>query len=491
VARRFWRNLDYPLLAALFVLSAYGVVMIYSATLGTLGVEDAARRQLVYALVGVVLLFITATIDYRLWGLVQQPLPILTPLLLSWGNMALILAWRHGQMSTLEGTPIALLSGSDVPVFAMALMVMMLVFMLDRAWMQRIDLGLQRAGIAALVVGVVAGLAWLFSRLGSANLSGWAPYLMTGGLAALYLLDCLTLRFCDQLQNGLYALILILLSMVLVSGQVAGGAKSWLGAGAVQPSELSKMLIIVVLAKYLADHEEEVQRFKIVLISLGMVGIPALLIYVQPDLGMVLIMLAIWLVMMWVARVRVTHLLSLAVAGVAALPLIWANLEEYMRRRLLLFINPAHDPDSYFNVYQALVSIGSGGWTGKGFTQGTQSQLHFLRVRHTDFIFAVTAEELGFLGAVAMMLLIFVLLWRTIRVAEQARDTFGRLVASGVAGVILFQSVVNIGMNLGLLPVTGIPLPFVSYGGSSFLTLMLAMGLVESIAVRRKKLEFD
>ncbi len=128
---------------------------------------------------------------------------------------------------------------------------------------------------------------------------------------------------------------------------------------------------------------------------------------------------------------------------------------------------------------------------GKGFTQGTQSQLHFLRVRHTDFIFAVTAEELGFLGGVAMMVLIFVLLWRTIRIAERARDTFGRLIASGVAGVILFQSVVNIGMNLGLLPVTGIPLPLVSYGGSSFLTLMLGLGLVESIAVRRKKLEFD
>ncbi|MGD9146049.1 MAG: FtsW/RodA/SpoVE family cell cycle protein, partial [Anaerolineae bacterium] len=144
-----------------------------------------------------------------------------------------------------------------------------------------------------------------------------------------------------------------------------------------------------------------------------------------------------------------------------------------------------------FNVHQALVSIGSGGWTGKGLTHGTQSQLHFLRVRHTDFIFAVTAEELGFLGAIAMMALIFILLWRILRVAERSRDTFGRLIAAGVAGLILFQSVINIGMNLGLMPVTGIPLPFVSYGGSSFLTLMLSMGLVESVAMRHKKLEFD
>ncbi|MGD9375509.1 MAG: FtsW/RodA/SpoVE family cell cycle protein, partial [Anaerolineae bacterium] len=141
--------------------------------------------------------------------------------------------------------------------------------------------------------------------------------------------------------------------------------------------------------------------------------------------------------------------------------------------------------------YHALVSIGSGGWVGKGFAQGTQSQLHFLRVRHTDFIFAVTAEELGFLGTVVMMALLVFILWRTLRVAEQSRDTFGRLIATGVAAVILFQSAVNIGMNLGLMPVTGIPLPFFSYGGSSFLTLMVSMGLVESVAMRHKKLEFD
>jgi rod shape determining protein RodA len=195
--------------------------------------------------------------------------------------------------------------------------------------------------------------------------------------------------------------------------------------------------------------------------------------------------------MMWTAQIRFRHLFVLAAGGAALLPLVWLNLESYMRQRLMLFINPTGDPDSYFNVHQSLVSIGSGGWTGKGLTRGTQSQLHFLRVRHTDFIFAVTAEELGFLGAVVMIALIGILLWRVLRVAEKSRDMLGRLIAAGVAAVILFQSVVNIGMNLGLMPVTGIPLPFVSYGGSSFLTLMLGMGLVESVAMRHKKLEFD
>jgi rod shape determining protein RodA len=195
--------------------------------------------------------------------------------------------------------------------------------------------------------------------------------------------------------------------------------------------------------------------------------------------------------MMWLAGIRFRHLLILVAGGIAALPLAWFGLQDYMRDRLTLFVNPAGDPDSYFNVHQALVSIGSGGWMGKGLTHGSQSQLHFLRVRHTDFIFAVTAEELGFLGAVAMLALIAFVLWRMLRIAQQSRDTFGRLIAGGVAAVVLFQSVVNVGMNVGLLPVTGIPLPFVSYGGSSIVTLLVGMGLVESVAMRHKKLEFD
>ena len=222
-----------------------------------------------------------------------------------------------------------------------------------------------------------------------------------------------------------------------------------------------------------------------------MVAVPLLLIYLQPDLGTALTLIAIWAAMIWMAGMRFRYLLALGVVGLAALPLVWLNLEDYMQQRLMLFVNPGSDPDSYFNVHQALVSIGSGGWVGKGLTKGSQSQLHFLRVRHTDFIFAVTAEELGFLGAVAMIGLLFFLLWRILRIAERSRDTFGRLLAAGVGGLVLFQSVINIGMNLGLMPVTGIPLPFVSYGGSSFLTLMLGIGLVESVAMRHKKLEFD
>jgi rod shape determining protein RodA len=195
--------------------------------------------------------------------------------------------------------------------------------------------------------------------------------------------------------------------------------------------------------------------------------------------------------MMWTAGMRLRHWFILAAGSAAALPLVWFALQDYMRERLLLFFDPTTDPDSYFNIHQALVSIGSGGLIGKGLTHGTQSQLHFLRVRHTDFIFAVAAEELGFLGAMVIIGLLFFILWRTLRIAERSRDTFGRLIAAGVAAMILFQTVINVGMNLGILPVTGLPLPFVSYGGSSLITLMIGIGLVESVAVRHKKLEFD
>jgi rod shape determining protein RodA len=365
------------------------------------------------------------------------------------------------------------------------------VFLADRKWLEELDLVLVRLIGIILVAALMAAAVMFVARQEPVRVSAITPYLIAGSVAVAYLLDCLTLRTTDILRNPLYVLMLVLLGITFVIGQVAGGAQRWLGAGAVQPSELAKILVIVSLAKFLSDREAALERFGTVLASVGVVAIPMLLIYLQPDLGTALTLIAIWAAMLWMAGVRLRHLLLLAGAAFAALPLIWFNLQDYMRQRLTLFVNPASDPDSYFNVYHALVSIGSGGWTGKGLTHGTQSQLHFLRVRHTDFIFAVTAEELGFLGSVAVMALIVFVLWRMFRVAEQSRDTFGRLICAGVAAVILFQTVVNIGMNLGLMPVTGIPLPFFSYGGSSFLTLMISVGLVESVAMRHKKLEFD
>ena len=489
--RRSWRNFDYVLLGALFALSAYGVMMIYSATIDTLGLGNPVQRQIIYLAVGTAILLVVASVDYRLLDIIQHPFPALTPIVLSLMGVGLVMTWRVTQGSAAELVPTIQLFLPDLPAMVASVALVFIVFLLDRTWLEKLDLTLPRLVLSGGVILLMAVAFFALRRSTGGALESLAPYWMIAALAAVYLLDCLTLRFTDTLRNPVYVLILVLLGILFTIGQVSGGAQSWLLAGAVQPSELSKILIIIVLADFMARREDGLDRISTVLTSLGIVILPAILIYLQPDLGTALTLLAIWVAMIWMAGIRFRHLLALLAAGIAVLPLAWVSLEDYMQKRLLLFINPAGDPDSYFNVHQALVSIGSGGWLGKGLTHGTQSQLHFLRVRHTDFIFAVTAEELGFLGALVMMGLIFLLLWRVLRIAESSRDTFGRLIAAGVAGMILFQSVINIGMNLGLIPVTGLPLPFVSYGGSSFLTLMLGMGLVESVAMRHKKLEFD
>jgi rod shape determining protein RodA len=491
MARRSWRNFDYLLLGMLVILSVFGATMIYSATMNTLGLEDALQRQIIFIGAGMVILLVTASIDYRLLEIIQHPIAVLAPLVLSLGAVGAVIVWQVERLPAPPDTIIPALFTPDVPAMLVSMGLIVLVFLVDRAWLEGFDLVLTRFVAVAFVL-VAAGVgAFLISRMGPDRVVALTPYLMGAGLAVVYLLDCLTLRITDILRNPIYVFMLGLLGIVFVIGQVSGGSQRWLGAGKIQPSELSKIMVIVVLAKFLADREEQMEQFGTVLASLGVVGVPMLLIYLQPDLGTALTIIAIWAAMMWMVGMRFRHLLLLLVVGVAALPLLWLNLEDYMRDRLLLFVNPEGNPDDYFNVHQALVSIGSGGWTGKGLTHGTQSQLHFLRVRHTDFIFAVTAEELGFLGAVLLIGLIVFILWRMLRVAERSRDTFGRLITAGVAAIILFQSIVNIGMNLGLMPVTGIPLPFVSYGGSSFLTLMLGLGLVESVAMRHKKLEFD
>ena len=486
MAKRSWRKFDYLLLATLLLLAAYGVVMIYSATINTQGLEKPVQRQIIYVAAGTLILLLTAAVDYRLLATIQHPFALLTPLLLGLAQVGLIISWQARQLKQGSGELAAAPFSADLPAILMGIGLVAAVYVIDRSWIEGSDLLLPRLAGVVVVLGLVAaGASFLLRR------PGLTPYLLVSALAAAYLLDCLTWRATDMLRNPLYVTMLGLLGAILVIGQVAGGSQRWLGAGTVQPSELAKMLTIITLAKFLSDREEEMDKLTTVLVSLVVVALPGLLIYLQPDLGTALALIAIWVAMTWLAGIRFRHLLVLAVAGLATLPLLWFNLEDYMRDRLMVFINPASDPDSYFNVYQSLVSIGSGGWTGKGLTQGTQSQLHFLRVRHTDFIFAVTAEELGLLGALALMGLLAFLLWRMLRIAGNAQDTFGRLLVAGVAAVILFQSVVNIGMNLGLMPVTGIPLPFISYGGSSFLTLTLGLGLVESVAMRHRKLEFD
>lgn len=295
-----------------------------------------------------------------------------------------------------------------------------------------------------------------------------------------------------QLYRWIYGLVLVLLGTTLLVGHTRFGAQSWFQFVAfdVQTSELCKVLMIVVLARVLGCGQRRLESPLPLFQALLLLLPPVVMIYLQPDFGTALILAATCAGMIFVSGVRWRHMLLILIILAACAPLVWFQLEDYMRQRILQFIMPeAHVSDDSYNINQALISIGSGGWWGKGLFHGTQTQLHFLRVRHTDFIFSVLAEELGFVGATLLIGALALLFFALVRTALRARDDGGRLIAGGVAVMLLVQTVINIGMNANLLPVTGLPLPLVSYGGSSLVTTLMALGLAQSVALRRERTE--
>jgi rod shape determining protein RodA len=204
------------------------------------------------------------------------------------------------------------------------------------------------------------------------------------------------------------------------------------------------------------------------------------------------VLVFIWLAMLFESDISVRHLVFTGLLGVGALIPLWDLMARfpYMRDRVLGFINPGSDPDVAYQLNQAAIAIGSGGLWGKNFAQGTQSQLRYLPVRHTDFIFSVVAEELGFAGVMLLFILYLILFYRLLRIILLAPDTYGRLLVTGTLAMIFFQLCINVGMNLGMLPVAGLPLPFISYGNSALLTTMIGIGIAENVAMRYRKLEF-
>lgn len=350
-------------------------------------------------------------------------------------------------------------------------------------------------------------LAYGLAMIYSASLSAAAPdqslwdlpvarqgLFTLAGLGVFLLAVIADYRILRQMALPLYLAIVFGLLVVVALGAISHGAKRWLdlGVGFLQPSELAKLVLIIALARFFSQYQKGVRRLSTLFLSLSILLPPLLLIYLQPNLGTMVVFAAIWLGMAIMAGARWLHLLALGLVGAAAAPLAYLFLlQEYMRERIRIFFNPALDPlGAGYNVLQAEISIGSGGLLGKGFAQGTQSQLHYLRIQFTDFIFSVIGEELGFLGALALFALFIFLLWRGLRAASLSRDIFGRLLATGIVSMLLFQLFLNIGVNLRILPVTGVPLPLISYGGSSLLTVLLSLGILESIVIRHKKIEF-
>jgi len=274
-------------------------------------------------------------------------------------------------------------------------------------------------------------------------------------------------------------------------GQTALGAQRWIQIGPInlQPSEFAKIIIIITLAKMLENRKLENLKD---LIPVAMhVGIPFALILIQPDLGTSLVFIAITVGMLFMAGIRTKLLLGIFGAGIATLPILWQFLHDYQKKRLLVFIDPNIDPlGSGYHIIQSKIAIGSGMLLGKGLFSGTQSQLNFLPENHTDFIFAVIGEELGFVGALLILLVYFVIVYRGIKIAGEARDNYGTLLAAGVTSMLLFHILVNVGMTAGIMPVTGIPLPFMSYGVSALTINMASIAILLNIYMRRQKIMF-
>ena len=337
-----------------------------------------------------------------------------------------------------------------------------------------------------LLVGMLAALGLMTVYSAHAD---WARQVLwiVLGIAAYGAALALDYRRLRAIAPGLYVGMLLMLIGVRLVGHSALGAQRWLSVAGfpLQPSELSKLMLVLVLAAYLSRGERLSWR------GLGgillLVAPPAYLILTQPDLGTTIVFIAVLLGMLFLAGARPWQLGSLAVTALVALPLLPHLLHGYQKRRLEIFLDPSQDPlGSGYNLLQARIAVGAGGLFGQGWLHGLQGQLGFVPERATDFVFAIFAEEFGLLGSLVLLAVFGALLVRLLRSAAVAPDRFGELLVGGVFVMIFVQVVENIGMNIGLLPIAGIPLPLISYGGSATITTFAGLGLVQSVMLRRR-----
>jgi rod shape determining protein RodA len=348
---------------------------------------------------------------------------------------------------------------------------------------------------AALVVLAIGGLGIL--NLASASRSAHAPvWISQGWWMGVGILVAVLICFLDYrvFMRGaylFYAIALILLVIAIFKGRTVMGARRWITLGPInlQPSEFMKIGVALALARFFHfDTETRREGYGLLqlLIPLGIILLPAVIVLKQPDLGTALIIVATGGTMTILAKVRwrsVIVILSLAVAGAVAM---WPHLKPYQRKRVETFLNPEGDVlGAGYHATQSMIAVGSGRATGKGWGEGTQTMLSFLPEQHTDFIFSVWAEEQGFLGCLFLLALYFLLVMFSIGIAGQARDRFGHFLAAGITGMIFWQAFINMGMVTGVLPVVGVTLPLMSYGGSSVLTVFIGMGLLMNVGMRR------
>ncbi len=309
------------------------------------------------------------------------------------------------------------------------------------------------------------------------------------GLCVLFFMATLDYRYIQRLSTTLYFITIAVLLLVLVFGTTVNGTAGWLSLGffQVQPVEVAKVTLIIFLASFISKKKSELGEWTRVIASLILTAVLIFLVLRQPDLGSSLVLAAIWGGMILASGLRLKHFLVLGTLAALLVAGSWFVLADYQKARINTFLHPESDPQgSGYNVLQAIVAVGSGGLSGKGLGYGSQSQLSFLPEKHTDFIFAVISEELGMVGALFVIVLYGVLLYRIRRIGVLSTDNFGYLLSLGVMIMVFVQVLINIGMNVGLLPVTGLPAPFLSYGGSSLLSLMASLGLLLAVYQRKR-----
>lgn len=349
--------------------------------------------------------------------------------------------------------------------------------------------GFDRSLLASALAIFILGLLFLYSSTYASNIdyvlkqTVWFLF----GCLIFFLIININYRKIVGIGNIFYFLTLVVLIAVLFLGSRKLGAQRWFSIGAfnIQPSEFAKLFITLSLVQYFAGHKAYLTG-KNILVPLVMVAVPFILILEEPDLGTALMLIPIVVILLYVWGIPLKYLFSLIACAVLASPLGWFFLKDYQKERLQVFMDPNMDPlGAGYTVIQSKIAVGSGGLFGKGFLSGTQNQLNFLAERHTDFIFSVAGEEWGFFGGLVLLALYYILISRAIKIAEKTDDPCGRLLAGGLSVMLGIQVIVNISMTMGFMPVVGLPLPLVSYGGSSLLVTMMALGVLESIAVHR------
>lgn len=361
---------------------------------------------------------------------------------------------------------------------------------LDRRILSTFDW--RMAGVTLTLVGV--GILTIWSgNLGSASPLKQTLYLRQTlwfilGIVGLVTAALINYRTLARFAYLIFGVLLVLLLLVHVVGEAGLGAQRWirLGVWSLQPSEFMKLALIIVLARYFEDHKERLGDLRLLVVPVVIAAVPIVLILGQPDLGTATLLGLVTLSMLLLVGLRFKHLVFLALTGAALTPLLWSFLKGYQRQRLLGFLYPQLDPlGAGYHITQSKIAVGSGELLGKGLKAASQSQLNFLPASHTDFIFAVLAEQWGFIGCLVILLLYYFLVTRGLEIASEAKDLSGALMAFGVMAMIMLQFVVNVGMVLGIMPVVGIPLPLLSYGGSSLLVTCLGIGLVINVHIRR------